>query len=237
MKHRRIGFWYRFVVVIVKPLLLVFTSRDWRGVDNIPRRGGIIVAANHISIVDPMIIGHFLYDNGRLPRFLAKSTLFTAPVIGRICRGAKQIPVHRGTADAAAALTAAVEALESGECVLIYPEGTATRDPHTWPMVARTGVARLALTSGVPVIPVAQWGAQEILPYPTKRPHLRRTKVHMLAGPPVDLSRFEGKEQTAEILREATDEVMHRITEQLEQLRKARATSPPYDPRRQGEAA
>jgi 1-acyl-sn-glycerol-3-phosphate acyltransferase len=198
---------------------------------HIPRDGGLIVAANHISNVDPMILGHFLYDTGRLPRFLAKSTLFEVPFIGLVFKGAKQIPVRRGTADAAGALTAAVEALEAGECVLIYPEGTATRDPATWPMVARTGIARLALTTGVPVVPVAQWGAQELLPYPSKRPRLRRTTIRMLAGPPVDLSRFVGREQTAATLREVTDEIMHVITGQLVELRGEPAPATVHDPR------
>jgi 1-acyl-sn-glycerol-3-phosphate acyltransferase len=233
VRHRRIGFWYRLAVTVVKPLLLVFTSRQWRGAANLPRSGGVIVAANHISYVDPLTLAHFLYDNGRLPRFLAKSTLFEVPVLKWVFNGAHQIPVKRGTTDAAAALTAAVDALDRGECVLIYPEGTATRDPHTWPMVARTGIARLALTTGAPVIPVAQWGAQQILPYPAKRPHLLpRARIKVVAGPPVDLSRFEGKEQTTEVLREATDEIMRRITEMLADLRGEPAPPVFFDPRR-----
>lgn len=231
MRPRRIGFWYRLAVVVVKPLLLLFTRRRWSGGENIPRSGGVIIAANHISYVDPLMVAHFVYENGRLVRFLAKHTLFEVPFIGRVFKGAQQIPVRRGTADAAAALTAAVDALHRGECVLVYPEGTATRDPHLWPMVARTGIARLALTTGVPVIPIAQWGAQQVLPYPSKRPRLLpRATIQMVAGPPVDLSRFEGKEQTAEILREATDEVMHRIREQLADLRGEPAPPVFYDP-------
>lgn len=233
MRPRRIGFWYRLAVSVVKPLLLLFTSRRWRGGENIPRSGGVILAANHISYVDPLMVAHFVYEHGRLVRFLAKQSLFEVPFIGRVVRGAHQIPVRRGTADAAAALTAAVDALNRGECVLVYPEGTATRDPQLWPMVARTGIARLALTTGVPVIPIAQWGAQQVLPYPSKRPRLfPRATIDMVAGPPVDLSRFEGKEQTAEVLREATDEVMHRISEMLEQLRGEPAPPVFYDPRK-----
>lgn len=232
MRPRRIGFWYRLAVIVVKPLLLLFTSRRWQGGENIPRTGGVILAANHISYVDPLMVAHFVYEHGRLVRFLAKQSLFEVPFIRRVVKGAQQIPVRRGTADAAAALTAAVDALNRGECVLVYPEGTATRDPHLWPMVARTGIARLALTTGVPVIPITQWGAQQVLPYPSKRPRLfPRATIEMVAGPPVDLSRFEGKEQTAEVLREATDEVMHRITEMLEQLRGQPAPPVFYDPR------
>lgn len=233
MRPRRIGFWYRLAVTVVKPLLLLFTSRRWRGGEHVPRTGGVILAANHISYVDPLMVAHYVYEHGRLVRFLAKQSLFEVPFIRWVVKGAQQIPVRRGTADAAAALTAAVDALNRGECVLVYPEGTATRDPQLWPMVARTGIARLALTTGVPVIPIAQWGAQQVLPYPSKRPRLfPRTTIEMVAGPPVDLSRFEGKEQTAEVLREATDEVMHRITEMLEELRGHPAPPVFYDPRR-----
>jgi 1-acyl-sn-glycerol-3-phosphate acyltransferase len=219
-RRQRVGFWYRLVISVVKPTLLVLTKRDWRGADNLPATGGIIVAANHVSELDPMVIGHFLVDHGRPPRFLAKAELFRKPPLKWIVEGAQQIPVHRHAADAGAALTPAVEALRRGECVLIYPEGSATRDPDLWPMKARTGVARLALLAGVPVIPIAQWGPQAILPYKAKRPKLfpRRT-MQILVGPPVDLSAYAGKEPTAETLRAATDAVMWRVTEQLAELR------------------
>lgn len=219
-RRRRLGFWYRFVVMVVKPLLLVFTKRDWRGLENLSPDGGVIVAANHLSYVDPLVVAHVLHDAGRPPRFLAKSTLFKVPVLKWILTGAQQIPVHRNTADASQALSDAVDALHRGECVLIYPEGSATRDPELWPMRARTGVARLALLSGAPVIPIAQWGAHELLPYPSKKFHLLpRKTMRIIVGPPVDLSAFAGKPMTAELLREATEVVMRRIADLLVELR------------------
>jgi 1-acyl-sn-glycerol-3-phosphate acyltransferase len=198
----------------------LLTRRDWRGTEHIPREGGIIVAANHVSELDPFCIGHYLFDLGRPPRFLAKSELFRKAPIKWILNGAQQIPVYRNTADASAALSAAVDALHSGECVLIYPEGSATRDPELWPMRARTGVARLALLSGAPVIPVAQWGPEQVLPYKARRPMVfpRRT-FRVLAGPAVDLSAFQGRPMTTELLRAATDVIMHRVAEQLAELR------------------
>jgi 1-acyl-sn-glycerol-3-phosphate acyltransferase len=215
-----LGFWYMFVVAIAKPLLLALTKRDWRGADNVPAAGGIIVAANHVSELDPLVIGHYLYELRRPPRFLAKAELFRKPPLKWIFEGAKQIPVYRRAADASAALQPAVDALARGECVLIYPEGSATRDPELWPMKARTGVARVALMSGAPVIPIAQWGPQAILPYKARRPKLfpRRT-MQVLAGPPVDLSEFEGKPLTGELLHAATDTIMRRIADQLAELR------------------
>src|SRR3954447_1392838 len=229
-RRQRLGFWYRLVIGIAKPLLLVLTKREWRGAENVPAEGGIIVAANHVSELDPLIVGHFLYEIRRAPRFLAKEELWRKAPMKWIVEGAKQIPVSRHAADASAALTPAVEALAHGECVLIYPEGSATRDPDLWPMRARTGVARLALTSGAPVVPIAQWGPEAILPYKARRPALfpRRT-MRVLAGPPVDLSAYEGKPLTAELLRAATDTVMRRVADQLAELRGGTPPAQFYD--------
>jgi 1-acyl-sn-glycerol-3-phosphate acyltransferase len=221
------GFWYGLVVHIVRPTMVLLTRRRWRGEEHLPAEGGVIVAVNHVSELDPFVIGHFLVNNRRLPRFLAKAELFRKPPLKWIFEGAHQIPVYRHAADASAALAPAVEALQRGECVLIYPEGSVTRDPHMWPMKARTGIARIALLSGAPVVPVAQWGPEQILPYKARRPRLfpRRT-MQVLAGPPVDLSDYAGKPMTAELLHAATDTVMHRVAELLGELR---GETPPQD--------
>lgn len=215
---------------MIKPLLFMLTKKDWRGMENVPPEGGIVVAANHVSEIDPLVIGHYLINLRRAPRFLAKAELFRKPPMKWICEGAKQIPVSRHAADASAALVPAVEALERGECVLIYPEGSATRDPNLWPMKARTGAARVALMSGVPVIPIAMWGPEAILPYKARRPKLfpRRT-MHVLAGPPVDLSAYAGKPLTADLLHSATDTIMRRVASQLSELRGEPAPTEFYD--------
>ncbi|MDI2129315.1 lysophospholipid acyltransferase family protein [Yinghuangia seranimata] len=220
MARRRIGFWYRVVVVVVKPLLLLFTKRDWRGMEHIPAEGGFITAVNHISYVDPLTYAHFQYESGREAHFLAKSSLFKIPVVGRIIKGAGQIPVYRDSADAALAFRAAVDAVNKGDCVAVYPEGTITRDKALWPMQGKTGAARIALTTGAPVIPVAQWGAQDMLaPYGKKLRLFPRKTMRVLAGPPVDLEEFRGREMTAEVLRGATDKIMDAVTELLAKLR------------------
>ena len=227
MRLGRIGFWYRLAVVILKPLMLVLTKRTWSGFDNVPAEGGVIVAANHISYVDPIALADAIaFSTKRMPRYLAKASLFKGNgIVGRTMRGAGQIPVHRNTADASAALKDAVLALHRGELITIYPEGTVTRDPGKWPMAARTGVARLALLSGAPVVPVAQWGAQEIHDsYRTKGVHLfPRHQITVVAGPPVDLEAFRGKELTSEVLHDATDRIMAAIRELLEGIRGEKA--------------
>jgi 1-acyl-sn-glycerol-3-phosphate acyltransferase len=119
--------------------------------------------------------------------------------------------------------------------VIVYPEGTITRDPDLWPMIGRTGVARIALETGCPVIPCAQWGAHELLPPYSKRPHLLPRKVNRVrAGPPVDLADLQGKPVTSEVLRLATDRIMSAIAEQLGELRGQPAPATRFDPRRSG---
>ena len=236
---RQLGFWYGLAACILKPLTWAFSRPVWRGVEHVPQRGGVILAVNHISHADPIVLADYVvYGAGRIARFMAKSTLFRRRgLVGRVMRGARQIPVYRHTADASLALRDAVAALHAGECVVIYPEGTVSRDPGKWPMRARTGVARLALLSGAPVVPVAQWGAQDILDTVRRRRiSLRpRRPVRFRVGPPVDLSRWAGQEPTAEVLREVTTAVMEAITAELEVLRGERAPAHRYDPRRRGE--
>ena len=158
------GWAWTVVVGIVKPTLMAATKHDWIDGEKIPATGGCVVAVNHISHLDPMTLGFFLYEHGRLVRYLAKDALFRTPVLKYIVKDAGQIPVTRASEGAASAFDAAVEAVKQGECIGVYPEGTITKDPDGWPMRGKTGAARIALATGCPVIPVGQWGAQEILP-------------------------------------------------------------------------
>ena len=148
-----------------------------------------MIALNHLSHVDPLTAALLVYDHGRIPRYLAKSGLFNNKALGFFLRAAGQIPVERESASATGAFAAAVAAVRRGECVIIYPEATITRDPDLWPMRGKSGAARIALETGCPVVPVGQWGAQAILPPYTKKPHLvPRKKIIARIGPPVDLS-------------------------------------------------
>ncbi|WP_172382166.1 1-acyl-sn-glycerol-3-phosphate acyltransferase [Streptomyces sp. MNP-20] len=232
MSRRRIGFWYRLAAVICKPPLLVLFKRDWRGMQNIPADGGFITAVNHNSYLDPLVYAHFQYNTGRVPRFLAKHGLFKKGFVGAVMRGTGQIPVYRETTNALSAFRAAIDAVERGECVAFYPEGTLTRDPDLWPMTGKTGVARVALQTKRPVIPIAQWGANHVLPPYAKKPRLLPRKTHqVLVGEPVDLARFYDKEMTPDLLKEATEAIMTDITALLEELRGEKAPHKRYDPR------
>lgn len=221
---------YRFARAIVRPTLLATTRRDWRGQEHLPRSGGCVVVTNHISHFDPFSFAHFVNDSGRCPRFLAKASVFDIPVFGAIVRNAGQIPVYRESTDATGAFRAAVAAVEQGECVVIYPEATLTRDPQLWPMAGKTGAARVALTTGCPVIPTAQWGANEVLAPYAKVPRLFPRKVmHVWAGPPVDLDDLRDRGQSAEVLREGTNRITAAVTALLSEIRGEPAPSQRYD--------
>ncbi|WP_171170168.1 1-acyl-sn-glycerol-3-phosphate acyltransferase [Streptomyces sp. I05A-00742] len=232
MSRHRIGFWYRFTAVLAKPPLVILFKREWRGMEHIPADGGFITAINHNSYLDPLSYAHFQYNTGRVPRFLAKAGLFRNGFVGTLLRGTGQIPVYRESTDAANAFRAAVDAINRGECVAFYPEGTLTRDPELWPMEGKTGAARVALLTRAPVVPVAQWGAHEAMPPYAREKKLRllpRKTLRVMAGPPVDLSEYHGKEPTAEVLRAVTDKIMAAITELLAELRDEPAPAEPYN--------
>ncbi|MFB4310862.1 lysophospholipid acyltransferase family protein [Actinomadura sp. GTD37] len=241
MSHRYSPGWRKLTIVVLRPLLFGLLKRDWRGRGNVPGEGGVIIAANHISESDPLALAHFVHGAGRYPVYLAKSTLFDVRFIGAVLRGTGQIPVHRDRADAASALEDAEKALVDGECLMFYPEGSCTRDPELWPMTGQTGVARMALKTGAKVVPVASWGAHELMPYKKgeqkglagslkKGFHpLPRKTMRVIAGPPVDLSRYAGLPLGKETLRAATDDIMTAIAGLLGELRGAEPPAERYD--------
>lgn len=227
------GFWYRFIAGILRPILLAATGRDWRGGQYLRIDGGIVVAMNHLSWYDPLVAAHFVNDNGRPVRFLAKVEVFKIPLLGALLKSAGQIPVQRGNSDAAAgSLRAAFSAIEDKQCVVIYPEGTLTRDPQLWPMTAKTGAARIALMTGAPVIPAAQWGPQEVLaPYSKRLRLFPRKTMHVWAGPEVDLDDLRALPVSAATLREATERIMRDITKILATQRDEVPPAVPLDRR------
>ena len=225
------GVTYRSLVVALKPTMTAITRRDWAGERSIPPEGvGCVIAANHISEVDPLIVAHFLNDAGRVPRFMAKASIFDLPIAGDILRHLGQIPVYRESRDASLSLEGALSSVANGGCVVVYPEATLTRDPDLWPMRGKSGAARIALQTGCPVIPLAHWGAQRILPpYGRVARLFPPSRVTGRAGRPLDLDDLAG-DTGARALRTATDRIMAAITAELESIRGEAAPTQRFDP-------
>jgi len=221
---------YRHLVRVGAWLLRRLTDQDWDAAAALPATGGVIVVANHISNVDPPALAQYLVWHGRWPRALGKADLWRVPVLGWFAAHTGQIPVQRGTARAGDALVHAEAALAAGECVVIYPEGTITADPDTWPMTARPGAARLALRTGCPVVPVGQGGAQAVMPgkkpvWPRFRP--RRT-LRFRTGAPVQLADLAGRVD-AEAVAIAGVRIMDAIAAQVAAIRRESAPAERYD--------
>lgn len=217
----KMGFWWRLTWLVLYAPFGGITKLRYHHPERIPADGPAILIVNHISHVDPLLVARYVLDAGRVPRFLAKDSIFRVRVVGRAMRGMGHIPVSRGTAEAGVSLTAAVESLRQGRVILLHPEGTVTRDPDRWPMSARTGAARLALLApDVPVIPLAQWGVQDAVDLYRKKVRLwPRREHHIIAGEPIDLRAFAQGQPNAETLRAMTDVMMRDVRELVAGLR------------------
>ena len=220
MAGRDLSFWQRLAVGLIKPPLTVMTKRTWSGLEHVPKTGPVIIVANHISHADTVAVAHYVFDSGRWPQFMIKASVFKVPVIGWLMTKWTQIPVQRGTTDAARALEASLAVIEAGGAVVIYPEGSTTKEPDLWPMRGKTGAARLALATGAPVVPLVTWGAQDIFDPRTKKKRIRpRMPVTLMAGPAIDLSAWAGQSPTSPVLNEMTTEIMNRLREMISELR------------------
>ena len=219
------GPWVALSAALFYPITLLVARRRMVGLEHVPAQGPAMLVCNHVSYLDPVYTAVFVHRARRTPRFLAKDSLWKVPVFGRIMAGARQIPVSRGSRDAGASIEAARRAFADDGVVVIYPEGTITRDPAGWPMEARSGAARLALASDVPVVPTVHWGTLAIYDHYRKRvrPSPFGTTVTVRAGAPIDLSdlraRVGEKGPGAALLRETTARMMTAVRELLEDVR------------------
>lgn len=207
--------------------------------DKLPRSGAFVLAPNHYSEFDPLIVAASVWRLGRAPRFMAKESLFTIPVVGWALRGTGMIPVARSSSASAAkqTLQQSKQLVEHGRGVIVYPEGTLTRDPGLWPMRGKSGAVRLALAGEIPLIPMAHWGTQKIMGRYQKGLNLwpPRKKVDVLIGDPVDLSDLYGRSGERAALIEANDRLMAAITALLEQLRGEKAPAERWNPTEHGQ--
>jgi 1-acyl-sn-glycerol-3-phosphate acyltransferase len=232
-RFEKTGFWVWVTACIFYPLSWIGKTTP-TGAEYLRRPGGVLLVMNHVSHLDPPVDAVFVHRNGRVPRFLAKESLFRTPVFKHLIGRAGSIPVYRASASAGDSLVAAKEALRGGKLVVIYPEGTITKDPEGWPMHARTGVARLALDCmehDVPVVTAARWGTNKILNGYTKkfRPFPRK-RIWFNVAATVDMAPYRDRKVNNELLREVTDMLMNRVREQLAEIREEQAPTEFYTP-------
>jgi 1-acyl-sn-glycerol-3-phosphate acyltransferase len=228
---RRPSFFW-FLAALVLPLMNLAVRFRFHHPERMPQSGAFVLAPNHYSEIDPLVIGVVMWKLGRMPRYLTKASLFTVPVLGWFLRKTGQIPVERGAAARGnGPLDAAERLADQGLGVIIYPEGSLTRDPELWPMRGKTGAVRMALEADVPLIPVASWGAQLILPRYAKRiSFFPRKHVVVKYGDAVDLSAYRGRNLDAAGFAEATTLLMNDLTALVEDLRGEKAPEQRWDP-------
>ncbi|MCW2720868.1 MAG: hypothetical protein QOG20_2213 [Pseudonocardiales bacterium] len=230
-RRRGSGFWFGFAIWMLWPWTMFGTRIGWTGGEHIPREGGALLAINHVSFSDPIFDVALTVSHGRMPRFLAKAELWDIPVVRSVLAKGGHIPVYRTSARAGDAFRGAIEAVQRGEVVAFYPEGTYTADPDGWPMKAKNGIGRIALVTGAPVIPVANWGSQDVLRPGSGLPRLfPRKRVEVVVGPPVDLSQWLGGPRTRTALDGVTAKIMSDVTTLLAGIRGEQPPAVPYDP-------
>jgi len=187
----------------------------------LPTSGPFILSPNHYSEIDPIVMGVVVWKLRRTPRFLAKASLFRVPALGWLMRFTGQIPVERdASAQLGQPLQAAKLLTDRNQGVIVYPEGTLTKDPELWPMRGKSGAIRMALEQNIPLYPAAHWGTQHWMGrYAKKIRFFPRTTIDAVVGEPFDLSEYQGKTLTRELLQEATDKLMQEIARLTGSLR------------------
>ncbi|HEY0261201.1 MAG TPA: lysophospholipid acyltransferase family protein [Lacisediminihabitans sp.] len=223
---------FRLLAGLLIPAMDLLARYEVIDGDKLPRQGAYVIAPNHYSEIDPVVIGRVVWKLGRPPRYLAKASLFRVPVLGWLLRATGQIPVERaGAARGSDPLGSAAKLVNEGFAVIIYPEGSLTRDPDLWPMRGKTGAVRMALLAGIPLIPVAHWGTQLVMPRYGKRISLfPRKTIRVKIGDPVDLSAFAGHGLDPKTLHDATALLMAAITDLVAELREETPPLEPWDP-------
>jgi 1-acyl-sn-glycerol-3-phosphate acyltransferase len=232
---RRPSFFWVLAAIVLPVMNLAIRFR-FHHRERMPQTGAFVLAPNHYSEIDPVVIGMASWKLGRAPRFLAKASLFKNPVLAWFLRTSGQIPVERAGSQSHAALRAAEELVEKGRMVVVYPEGSLTRDPAMWPMRGKTGAVRIALERDIPIVPIAHWGTQALLPrYGKKLSLFPRKTIDVAIGEPLDLSAYRGKPLDQASLLKATGELMDAIAALLAELRGEPAPAERWDPAAHGQ--
>ena len=212
--------WFTGIRWTVFPFLRAWFDWDFDQLEQIPATGPVLIACNHASYLDPLVNAYAVVRADRRPRFLAKDDLFRAFGIRWAMRGTRQIPVARGTGDQSP-LRNAEAALRANQVVVVYPEGTVTHRPDGLPMEGKTGTVRLALTAGVPILPLVSWGSAPV--WQKSGPGSLRPGRPILVrvGEPLDVASRGISVEDHDGVRALTDELMAVLTADVEALRAA----------------
>ena len=212
---------WRVIAFLVLPIFGAMVKLRIREGSKLPASGPFILSPNHYSEIDPIVMGVVVWKLRRTPRFLAKASLFRVPALGWLMRFSGQIPVERdASAQLGQPLQAAKVLMDRNQGVIVYPEGTLTKDPDLWPMRGKSGAVRMALEQNIPLYPAAHWGTQHWMGrYAKKIRFFPRTTIDVVVGEPFDLSEYQGKTLTRELLQEATDKLMQEIARLAGSLR------------------
>lgn len=231
-------FW--LLALLLLPIWSCMVRYRFTPESKLPKTAAFILAPNHYSEIDPLAMGAAVWHLGRVPRFMAKASLFKIPVVSWFLKASGQIPVERSgsarSGSGANPMGAAAQVMKKQAGVIVYPEGSLTRDPDLWPMRGKSGAVRLALESGIPLIPVAHWGTQHLMPRYGKKIHpFPRKTIHVSVGEPLDLSRFRDRDIDQKVVTEATELLMTEITRLLAELRGEEAPAERWDPSKHGQ--
>ena len=226
----------RILAHFLRPWVRLLYKVEVTGKENLPKSGGYVLAANHVTQLDALAVAYMMYFRlHRAPHFLAKEGLFNTPIVGPVLLACGQIPVFRSGRKNSDPMESAYEVLNAGHVIGIFPEGTLTREPDQWPMRGKTGAIRIALETGVPIVPVGQWGTEKVMgTYSSKIFPKPWHKVRMIIGKPIDVSAWKGKKISTEELVQLSDQVMVEITKLVEQLRGAKAPAKRFVPSEHG---
>jgi 1-acyl-sn-glycerol-3-phosphate acyltransferase len=228
---------------IIKPAVACFTKRKVLGAEKLEKYQNtpLLVVSTHMSNLDSVFPPTLLSEYGIYAKVFAKDTLWKNPILKPLLNVTNMIPVKRNSKDAANSLDIAKSVLDNNECILIYPEGTTTKDPDYWPMSGKTGAARLAFQNDVTVLPIAQDGAQNVFNIKNRKNSksllgghlLSRQTITMSVGEPIELDDLKSKyllesdlDAKKLVLKEATDKIMQTLASMVGDMRN---TSPPAE--------
>jgi 1-acyl-sn-glycerol-3-phosphate acyltransferase len=230
------NFLTRIVANVLGSFLRLLFNVKVQGLENLPKTGSYVLAANHVTYLDALAVAYMVYFKARrTPHFLAKGNLFKTPLVGEILIECEQVPVYRGGHSNREPMDAAHAVLDAGRVITIFPEGTLTREPNGWPMRGKIGALKLALDCNVPFIPMAQWGTEQVLAtYSKKLKPKPWHSVRMIIGKPLNLDKYRGRKLTNAEFTEVTEVAMREIIRLTAILRSEKAPKHIFDPRDHG---